>query len=148
MYLCTRYYLTTIIMKKIYSIFAFVLLTTCIFSLTSCSSDDEDGLSTSDVVGTWMTTSIESSDGKWVDLTNKLYARLRAYATFNSDGTYVGWGSLGNGTGTWKIKGNKVTTYVDGEVFIIYSDIVLEGDVMSGKMSQGESSLNFKAQKQ
>lgn len=135
-------------MKKIFSILAIVVVTMCAFSFVSCSGDDDDKLSTADVVGTWMTTSIQTSNGTWVDLTNSLYASKRAYANFKSDGTYVGWGSLGNGTGTWKLDGRTLTTYVDGEVYIIYSNIVLNGTEMSGTMSQGSTSLNFKAKKQ
>jgi len=65
-----------------------------------------------------------------------LYASQRAYANFKSDGTYIGWGSLGNGTETWKLKGNTLTTYVDGEVYIIYKNITLNGNDMCGTMSQ------------
>lgn len=136
-------------MKKIFSFLTIALIAICAFSFASCSSDDDDEkFSTSDVVGTWVTTSIQTSDGTWVDLTKPLYASQRAYANFKSDGTYIGWGSLGNGTGTWKLKGNTLTTYVDGEVYITYKNITLNGNDMSGTMSQGSTSLNFKAKKQ
>lgn len=134
-------------MKKILSILTIVAVTMCAFSFVSCSSDDDDNLSTADVVGTWMTTSVQI-DGKWVDLTSSLYESQRAYANFKSDGTYVGWGSLGNGSGTWKLEGRTLTTYVSGKVYITYSNIVLNGSEMSGTMSQGSTSMNFKAKKQ
>lgn len=139
-------------MKKIFSVLFIVIVTMCTFSFVSCSSDDDDNsssnISTTDIVGTWMTTSIQTSNGKWVDLTSSLFESKRAYANFKSDGTYFGWGSLGTGSGTWKLKGSTVTTYVSGEVYITYSDIVLNGSEMSGTMSQGSTSLKFKAKKQ
>jgi len=134
-------------MKKILSILTIVAVTMCAFSFVSCSNDDDDNLSTADVVGIWMTTSVQI-DGKWVDLTSSLYESQRAYANFKSDGTYVGWGSLGNGSGTWKLEGRTLTTYVSGKVYITYSNIVLNGSEMSGTMSQGSTSMNFKAKKQ
>lgn len=138
-------------MKKIFSVMAImfaVVISTAVFS--SCSDDDDDkqGITKEDVVGTWMTTAIQTSGGTWVDLTNYVFYDKRAYAKFNSDGTYRGWGALGNGTGTWKLKGNTLTTYVDGEVYITYTNIVLNGDEMSGTMSDNSASINFKARRQ
>lgn len=135
-------------MKKLLSILAIVVVTMCAFTFVSCSSDDDDNLSSADVVGTWMTTAMQTSDGTWVDLTSSLFESKRAYANFKSDGTYVGWGALGNGSGTWKLDGRTLTTYVSGKVYITYSNIVLNGSEMSGTMTQGSTSLNFKAKKQ
>ena len=136
-------------MKKFFSFLTIALIAICAFSFASCSSDDDDEtFSTSDVVGTWVTTSVQTSDGNWVDLTKPLYASQRAYANFKSDGTYIGWGALGNGTGTWKLKGKTLITYVDGEVYITYKNLTLNGNDMSGTMSQGKTSMNFKAKKQ
>ena len=64
-------------MKKIFSFLTIALIAICAFSFASCSSDDDDEkFSTSDVIGTWVTTSVQTSDGIWVDLTNPLYAVL------------------------------------------------------------------------
>lgn len=138
-------------MKKVFSFLAIVMVALCAITFTSCSDDDDNksGISTSDVVGTWVTTSFQADNGTWVDLSNPLYSKLKAYASFNSDGTYKGWGSLGTGTGTWKLKGNTLTTYVEGEVYITYKNIVLDGNKMSGTMvdDEGESRA-FKAEKQ
>lgn len=61
-------------MKKIFSFLTIALVAICAFSFASCSSDDDDEkFSTSDVLGTWVTTSVQTSDGIWVDLTNPLY---------------------------------------------------------------------------
>lgn len=119
-------------------------------AFSSCSSDDDDnyGFTKADVVGTWGTTAIQTSDGYWRDLTSFLYYDQRAYAKFNSDGTYRGWGALGNGTGTWVLKGNSLITYVNGKVYITYTNIVLNGDEMSGTMSDNSASINFKAKRQ
>ncbi len=131
-----------------------VLLATMIMlvgaSFVSCSSDDDDdkyGFTKADVVGTWETTAVQLQGGTWIDLTSYLYHDKRAYAKFNSDGTYRGWGSLGNGSGTWELKGNTLTTYVDGQIYITYTNIVLNGDEMSGTMTDKSASMNFKARK-
>lgn len=137
-------------MKKTFSIFAILAIAT-ITMFTSCSSDDDGdkyGFTKNDVVGTWETTAIQTSGGTWIDLTSYLYYDKRAYAKFNNDGTYRGWGALGNGTGTWKLEGNTLTTYVSGKVYITYTNIVLNGDEMSGTMSDKSSSINFKAKRQ
>lgn len=139
-------------MKKILSILAIMIA--IVFSsvaFSSCSSDDDGdkyGFTKADVVGTWETTAMQTSGGTWIDLTNYLYYDMRAYAKFNSDGTYRGWGALGNGTGTWELKGNTLTTYVSGKVYITYTNIVLNGDEMSGTMSDNSASINFKAKRQ
>lgn len=131
-------------MKKLLSLLTLAFICICALSLTSCSDDDDD-IKTENVVGTWVTTAAQKSDGTWVDIT---LPSLKAYASFKSDGTYRGWGSLGNGHGTWKLKGKTLTTYVDNEVYITYKDIVLNGDEMSGTMVQGTTSMKFKAKKE
>lgn len=137
-------------MKKFLPFLTVLLVAFFAFTLTSCGSDDDDNNSpfaTSDVVGTWVTTAYQAEDGTWIDLTSSLYASVRAYAKFNSDGTYTGWGALGNGSGTWKLSGTTLTTYVDGTVYITYKNIVVNGNEMSGTMVQGNDSANFKAKK-
>lgn len=41
-----------------------------------------------------------------------------------------------------------VADHVDGEVYITYTNIVLNGDEMSGTMSNNSTSINFKAKRQ
>ena len=50
------------------------------------------------------------------------------YATFRDDKTYKGWGRMGNGSGTWELKDGVISTYVDGWLFLTYSDIVFNGN--------------------
>ena len=120
-----------------------------VFTITSCSSDDDDKPTTNDVYGTWVTVSVLSKDGKeWIDLTDSRYSSLRAYAQFFSNGRYKGWGALGNGSGTWKLAGKNLITYLNtGEEYIRYNVASLSGDIMTGTMSDGKTTLTFKAQR-
>lgn len=118
-----------------------------VVAFSSCSKDDDVKLIDDSVVGTWTTTSVEIS-GKWYDVTSFPYNKFSASATFFSDGTYFGNGALGNGKGTWEKSGSTITTYVDGEVYIVYKVSSLKGDTMQGTMTMGKTSMNFKAKKQ
>lgn len=116
-------------------------------AFSACSKDDDDVISNDVVVGTWTMTSVEVN-GKWHDVTSYPYDRFSASATFKSDGTYYGRGVLGNGSGTWKKSGSTITTYVGGEVYIVYKVSSLTENTMEGTMTQGSTSMNFKAKKQ
>ena len=60
-------------------------------------------------------------DGEWIDPTsNWLYEDLKFSITFYEDGKYYGKGFFGTGNGTYKTKGNTITTYVDGEIYLTY----------------------------
>lgn len=134
-------------MKKTFSIFAILAIAT-ITMFTSCSSDDDDGIKESDVYGTWVTIAVQTKSGNWTDLTDSRYENLRAYAQFFSNGKYKGWGALGNGSGTWKMSGKTVITYLStGDEYISYNVSSVSGDIMTGTMSDGKTSLTFKAQR-
>lgn len=133
-------------MKKIL-VSMFVAIAAMVTFSACSSNDDEEAVSNDVVVGAWVTTSVEV-DGKWYDVTTYPYSRFSASATFYSDGTYYGRGSLGTGRGTWKLSGATITTYVDGEAYIIYKVLSLKDNTMEGTMSQGGTSMNFKAKKQ
>lgn len=110
-------------MKKI-----LLMLIMSVFVLAGCSSDeDEGGVKKSDVVGTWVTTEVFLGK-RWIDLNDKLYEDMICYATFRDDKTYKGWGRMGNGSGTWELKDGVISTYVDGWLFLTYSDIVFNGN--------------------
>ena len=133
-------------MKKYLSIMFVAIVAMVAFS--ACSSDDDEvKLADDSVVGTWTTTSVEVN-GKWIDVTQFPYTDYAASATFYDDGTYYGRGALGTGSGTWKKKGYTITTYVDGEVYIIYKVSSLTENTMEGTMTMKETSMNFKAKKQ
>ena len=110
-------------MKKI-----LLMLIMSVFVFAGCSSDeDEGGVKKSDVVGTWATTEVFLGK-RWIDLNDKLYEDMICYATFRDDKTYKGWGRMGNGSGTWELKDGVISTYVDGWLFLTYSDIVFNGN--------------------
>lgn len=110
-------------MKKI-----LLMLIMSVFVFAGCSSDeDEGGVRKSDVVGTWVTTEVFLGK-RWIDLNDKLYEDMICYATFRDDKTYKGWGRMGNGSGTWELKDGVISTYVDGWLFLTYSDIVFNGN--------------------
>lgn len=110
-------------MKKI-----LLMLIISVFVFAGCSSDeDEGGVKKSDVVGTWVTTEVFLGK-RWIDLNDKLYEDMICYATFRDDKTYKGWGRMGNGSGTWELKDGIISTYVDGWLFLTYSDIVFNGN--------------------
>lgn len=110
-------------MKKI-----LLMLIMSVFVFAGCSSDeDEGGVKKSDVVGTWVTTEVFLGK-RWIDLNDKLYEDMICYATFRDDKTYKGWGRMGNGSGTWELKDGIISTYVDGWLFLTYSDIVFNGN--------------------
>ena len=103
------------------------LLTIMVFSapFTSCSSNDNDNNSelASMIVGKWRIIQVEQNDGTMYDVTSSTAELVfkPTYATFNSDGTYYGSGYFGTGSGTYKVDGNKIYTYVGGQEYIIYT---------------------------
>lgn len=110
-------------MKKI-----LLMLIMSVFVFAGCSSDEDEGcVKKSDVVGTWVTTEVFLGK-RWIDLNDKLYEDMICYATFRDDKTYKGWGRMGNGSGTWELKDGVISTYVDGWLFLTYSDIVFNGN--------------------
>lgn len=108
-------------------------------SLASCSKDDKDEPSKSDIVGTWVLSQVSSDNSKFI-----AWPFEKTSASFNSDGTYYGKGYFGTGSGTWKQKGNTITTYVGGEVYIQYDVLELGKSTCTLKMSMpGSSSVLY-----
>ncbi|MEG2493841.1 MAG: hypothetical protein RSF94_06985, partial [Rikenellaceae bacterium] len=69
----------------------------CLAIFVGCSKDDEDSNLESDIYGTWRMTEVYTPQYKeWVDITSPSSGIDATYATFKTDGTYVGKGSLGN----------------------------------------------------
>ena len=134
-------------MKKI-----LLMLIMSVFVFAGCSSDeDEGGVKKSDVVGTWVTTEVFLGK-RWIDLNDKLYEDMICYATFTDDKTYKGWGRMGNGSGTWELKDGIISTYVDGWLFLTYSDIVFNGNdrkLIEFKITDSKGKyMKFRAKKQ
>lgn len=111
-------------------------LTVMILSLgfVSCSSDDDDddfNFSKESLYGTWRMSEVKMSEnGTYIS-----WPMRATSATFNSDGTYSGSGYFGNGSGTYTAKGNTITTYVSGQVYIVYTVLSLSGSTAELKMT-------------
>lgn len=104
-------------MKKI----LFILAVLPMF-LMSCSDDDDNVVADftygDAIFGTW--------EIKKLGVLNWPYKTTTA--TFNSDGTYSGSGYFGNGSGTYTAKGNEVSCYIDGELYVKYVIKSLDGN--------------------
>lgn len=68
----------------------------------------------------------------------------RTYATFNSDGTYNGRGYFGNGSGTYKISGNTIICYIEGEEYVRYDIIELNSNSCTLNMKIGSEEFKIK----
>ena len=130
-------------MKK----YLFILLTLVVtsFAFVSCSSDDEDDNQyTSAIVGTWKLTEVRMSEtGSYITWPFKT-----TYASFDSDGTYYGYGYFGTGSGTWSLKGNTIKTYVDGKLYVSYDILSVTSTDAELKMTADDASLWIKCKKQ
>lgn len=130
-------------MKSYIKFLAFAMIAIVSLSFASCSDDDADSPYVSDIVGTWKLTEVKTSaSGSYIS-----WPFQATYASFNSDGTYTGSGYFGNGSGTWNLKGNTVTTYVDGELFFTYEIISVSGSNAELKMSMDGESIWIKCKK-
>lgn len=102
--------------------------------------------------GTWRMTHIMQSNGDYFDVTTPVgeIAFEPTYATFNPDGTYSGHGEFGNGSGTYSASGKTITTYVDGEEYLKYYVLSLDGSnaELELSMTGSESTLKIKVAKQ
>ena len=131
-------------MKSYIKFLAFAMVAIVSLSFASCSDDDADSPYVSDIVGKWKLTEVKTSaSGSYIS-----WPFQATYASFNSDGTYTGRGYFGNGSGTWNLKGNTVTTYVDGELFFTYEIISVSGSNAELKMSMDGESIWIKCKKQ
>ena len=130
-------------MKSFFKFWTFALIAIVSLSFVSCS-DDSDSPYSSDIVGTWKLTEVKTSQsGSYIS-----WPFEPTYASFNSDGTYYGRGYFGYGSGTWKAKGNKVSTYVDDELFITYEILSVSGNNAELKMIIDGEAIWIKCKKQ
>ena len=111
-------------MKKFYSFFTVLISIVVLSTSFSCSSSDDDSTSAlqSNMYGTWRITSIVKDNGTTIDVTTYPGSNIISptCATFRSDGTYSGSGEFGTGSGTYKVSGNTIYTYVNGEEYLKY----------------------------
>ena len=110
----------------------FLLITILTISFIGCSDDDSEYKDA--IIGTWELTQIEG----WTSIPR------RTYATFNSDGTYNGRGYFGNGSGTYKISGNTIICYIEGEEYVRYDIIELNSNSCTLNMKIGSEEFKIK----
>lgn len=123
-----------------------LLFATILLSSSACSSDkDEPDDIKSQMIGTWDATAVKYDDGNWLDITN--YPQMALSITFNKDGSYSGRGALGNGSGTYKVSGKTIKTYIDGELYATYYIKTLSGNYAELSLTMGNSSIDIKAKK-
>ena len=102
-------------MKKCFNL---MLLCAMVFGFVSCENDDEV-FSRGQIVGTWATAQGYVGDG-WVDIPP--YSDMNATMTFYEDGDYYGDSELfGSGWGVYTLSGKTLKTYIDGELFYVYT---------------------------
>lgn len=126
-----------------------LLLAAMFIALPACSDDKDDepdaGIK-ENIVGTWEGTAVYSK-GKWIDITKYPYDELGFSATFRADGTYYGEGAFGTGSGTYKIKGKTIETYVGGELYLKYNIKEMTGTTAELTIIDGDDTLDVKIRK-
>jgi len=126
--------------------FLLAMLSLCV---TSCSKDDEDDFAypMEQLYGKWKATELKI-DGSWYDVTRYPYTRFGMNITFYEDGTFYGSGYLGNGSGTYKVSGKTITTYVSGKEYAVYTVNSLNGNKADLILRMGSESLQMRVEKQ
>jgi heat shock protein HslJ len=134
-------------MKKVTHVM--ILLAMLSLCLTSCSKDDDDDFAYSmeQLYGKWKATELKV-DGRWYDVTKYPYTRFGMNITFYESGTFYGSGYLGNGSGTYKVNGKTITTYVSGKEYAVYTVNSLNSSEADLTLKMGTESLQMKAEKQ
>ena len=134
-------------MKRVsFMMFLLAMLSLCI---TSCSKDDEEDFAypMEQLYGKWKATELKV-DGSWYDITKYPYTRFGMNITFYEDGTFYGSGYLGNGSGTYKVSGKTITTYVSGKEYAVYTINSLSGNKADLILRMGSETLQMIAEKQ
>ena len=124
--------------------FILAMLSLCV---TSCSKDDDVDLGTFDyptdeLFGTWKASTIYVKGYfRWIIVEDN--PQYNMSITFNPDGTFSGEGYLGNGSGTYKLYGKTITTYIDGKVYIVYTVNELSSRVANITLTMGKESIDM-----
>lgn len=139
------YKYSTTTMKKVFSMMSLLVMLN--FCMTSCSKDDDVDLGTFDyptdeLFGTWKASTIHVKGSlRWINVDDK--SQYNMSITFNPDGTFSGEGYLGNGSGTYKLYGKTITTYIDGKVYIVYTVNELSSGVANITLTMGKESIDI-----
>ena len=122
-----------------------ILILVSMIMFAGCSKED-DKFDINLVYGKWRITHLEQN-GKYVDVTTpEGQANFSpTYAIFHTDGTYEGYGELGNGSGTFTFDGKTLITYVDNAEYIRYQILSLANMDCEVRMSKVGYSETFKA---
>lgn len=104
--------------------------------------------------GTWKMDKASTDDVTYIDFDT--FAKVKygysgsTTATFNKGTTYSGSGLFGNGSGTYDVNRNVITTYIDGKILYMYKVISLSNGQCKLIMSDTKSTtvLYFKCVKQ
>ena len=133
-------------MKK--TIYSLLILVIAGFMFSSCSKDDDNSsdFSSNDFCGTWTITNIKVGD-TWYDTTQYPYTKFSASASFYKDGKYFGTGYFGTGNGTYKVSGNTIKTYIDGDLYATYHIKSLTSSFADIIMAMDNDSMEIKARK-
>lgn len=115
-------------------------------TILGCGKDGEIGPESpykSSIVGTWELTHFNGiSVASMPDVFTKTTT-----ITFGNDGSYLGRGIFGDGSGTYVLTGSTVKTYIDGELYHTYEIISLSGNVVEAKMTDSSSTATIKAKR-
>jgi hypothetical protein len=139
-------------MKKYFMILVAALLVACV---SSCSKSDDDNSSEpsfvtnptfnmNDLYGTWKIEKISANGYDYYDFDSfvkETYGYTKSTtATFNKNGSYEGYGYFGNGSGTYDVSGDLITTYIGGSVYYRYKVISESSSTCKLLMSDTKSS--------
>lgn len=95
-----------------------LLFATVCFLFTGCSKDDDEPTLKDKIIGTWDAKQV-NVNGDWIKIPSN--SRYSMSMTFYDDGKYYGKSSFfGTGFGTYKINGDNIKTYVDGDYMYTY----------------------------
>ena len=134
-------------MKKTFHFIMFIALSIMSIMFLSCSKNDDVDLGsfdypTSELFGTWKA-SVIHANGRWIVVSD--YPQYSMSITFNDDGTFKGEGYLGYGSGTFKLNGKTITTYVDGKLYATYYVSSYKEGVAEFTITIGKESLSMHA---
>jgi uncharacterized protein YxeA len=129
-------------MKKILSVLVIVLIA------VACEKEEGSNFDydINQVYGKWRVTHVKSEIGEdYLDVTTSVVEQYfePTYITFNKNGSYSGSGFFGSGSGTFKAEGKSITTYIDGEIYLVYTVISFSNSNFEVIMSSPEEATTM-----